>query len=74
MWSSGEEHVRVMAFVGLTKLLRLISTTLVDFAIKVSGIGGLHEVLFCSRWWSSCISEVDHNLLPGNTYQNPPIA
>ena len=36
MWSSGEEHVRVMAFVGLTKLLRLISTTLVDFAIKVS--------------------------------------
>ncbi|CAB4031470.1 nucleolar complex 2 homolog, partial [Paramuricea clavata] len=34
MWSSGEEHVRVMAFVGLTKLLRLISTTLVDFAIK----------------------------------------
>ena len=35
MWSSGEEHVRVMAFVGLTKLLRLISTLLVDFAIKV---------------------------------------
>ena len=35
MWSSGEEHVRVMAFVGLTKLLQFIPTTLVDFAIKV---------------------------------------
>ena len=35
MWSSGEEHVRVMAFVALTKLLPLITTTLADFAIKV---------------------------------------
>ena len=35
MWSSGEEHVRVMAFVGLSKLLKLTSSELLDFSIKV---------------------------------------
>lgn len=34
MWCSGEEHVRVMTFVGLTKLLRIITPDLVDFAVK----------------------------------------
>ena len=41
MWSSGEEHVRVMAFVGLTKLLRIIPPALVDFAVKVLHSFGL---------------------------------
>ena len=35
MWSGGEEHVRVMAFVGLNKLFRIIPQAMVDFSIKV---------------------------------------
>ncbi|XP_046842848.1 nucleolar complex protein 2 homolog isoform X2 [Xenia sp. Carnegie-2017] len=34
MWSSGEQHVRVMAFIGLTKLFRWTSSSMTEFAIK----------------------------------------
>lgn len=34
MWSGGEEHVRVMAFVGINKLFRIIPQAMVDFSIK----------------------------------------
>ena len=61
MWSSGEEHVRVMAFVGLTKLLPLISTTLVDFAIKVCltmhYYAAVHILKVCHQYQSSLITK-----------------
>ena len=53
MWSSGEEHVRVMSFVGVTKLLPLISTTLVDFAIKVC-----YNALLCSCTYLESLSPI----------------
>ena len=57
MWSGGEEHVRVMAFVGINKLFRIIPQAMVDFSIKVQvyerfSLGKVEQVhmILCSPY------------------------
>lgn len=36
MWGTGNEHVRVMAFLGISKLLTLLHSSLLEYTIKVN--------------------------------------
>lgn len=35
MWSSGEEHVRVLAFLGIRNVATMMPSSLLEFSVKV---------------------------------------
>ena len=41
MWAGGEEHVRVLAFLVITKLNNIVPVSLLDFSVKVCFISWL---------------------------------
>eukprot|EP00794_Sanderia_malayensis_P009866 gene9866-10876_t len=63
MWSSAEEHVRVLAFISIRRI-SLIMTGLFDFVLKDS-----HQSIYnwqyicCIQLWSRILSEQNNDLL-----------
>ncbi|XP_031553876.1 nucleolar complex protein 2 homolog [Actinia tenebrosa] len=76
MWGTGNEHVRVMAFLGLNKIMALLPSPLIEFCLKQLYLGFVKNTKFTSPRTLPLITFMQNSLVevfrldPQLTYQH----
>ncbi|XP_032228848.1 nucleolar complex protein 2 homolog [Nematostella vectensis] len=76
MWGTGDEHVRVVAFLGINKLLRMLPSTLLEFCLKQLYLSFVKNAKFTSPKTKPLITFMQNSLVevfkvnPHLTYQH----